>query len=543
MRAIAASCRHEQSPRARRRTGWQSILRPHHSAMDRPASLLPSDIAERLPIGICTFSKDDRLQFANALITRLFDIPMPREESRKALAARLGESCAGLATLKVGQRMVIPVGGRLLEVEVQEGLEGGWLWLVNDNSAELRLRAQLAEEASFLAHSHEAFLVIDQGGVIRYANEFCERERGYSPSGMVGLNLADLEKLCDAAYQASEPVAIGDLRKRLADVVKAGVFRYNAWHAHRAGGEHPVEVSMRSHRMGNERVILVTAHDDARRLMHLQGLAQAKSEAESANRAKSAFLAITSHELRTPLTGIIGFCELLQLEKDDGNPQTLKYLQLISDSSHSLLAIINDILDFSRIESRTLDIRPVKVDPDQVLDLVSRSWKERAGVRGLKFVRQTTKGTPTGCSCDPMRLRQMLDNLISNAVKFTEKGKIEVRLEYQAETIEFTIGDTGCGIGEPERANLFQAFWQAADATTRAAGGAGLGLYICRQLAELLGGRVWLQSSSTSGSVFKLRLPQICIGGGNARIRTSGVWTSIPRASDEKPASDRIGRF
>ncbi len=474
------------------------------------------------------------------MVRRMFDAPMPRDELRKALVVRLGESCAGLAVLKPGQRMVVPVGGKLLEVEVQEGVDGGLLWLTNDHSAELRLRAQLAEEASFLAHSHEAFMVVDLNGVIRYANEFCERERNYGSGGMVGLNLADQEKLCDATYQNREPVATGDLRKRLADVVKSGITRYNAWHLHQGGGEHGVEVSMRPHRLSNEQVILVTALDDSRRLMHLQALSQAKSEAESANRAKSAFLAITSHELRTPLTGIIGFCELLQLEKSDGNPQTQKYLQLISESSNSLLAIINDILDFSRIESRTLDIRPVKVDPEQVLDLVSRSWKERAGVRGLKFTRQATKGSPTGCTCDPMRLRQMLDNLIGNAVKFTEKGKVEVRLEYQAETIEFSITDSGCGIDETHRENLFKAFWQAADATTRAAGGAGLGLYICRQLAELLGGNVWLHTSGPNGSVFKLRLPQVCRTG-NARIRTSGVWTSVPREG-EKPISERIGK-
>jgi signal transduction histidine kinase len=526
-----------------RRADWQSVARSHHPGMERPASALPHDLAERLPIGICSFSRDDRLQFANAVVRRLFDAPMPRDEARKALIVRLGESCAGLASLKPGQRMVVPCGGKLLEIEAQEGVDGGLLWLVTDASAELRLRAQLAEEASFLAHGHEAFLVIDMNGVIRYANEFCERERGYGPGGMVGLNLADLEKVCDAAYQNPEPVATGDLRKRLAEVLKTGMLRYNAWHRHRGDGEHAVEVSMRPHRLSNEQVILVTAHDDSRRLMHLQALSHAKSEAESANRAKSAFLAITSHELRTPLTGIIGFCELLQLEKGDASPQTQKYLQLISDSSHSLLAIINDILDFSRIESRTLDIRPVKVDPDQVLDLVSRSWKERAGVRGLKFVRHATKGAPTGCTCDPLRLRQMLDNLIGNAVKFTEKGKVEVRLEYQAETIEFSVADNGCGISPQQQDQLFQAFWQAADATTRAAGGAGLGLYICRQLAELLGGTVWLHSSGPTGSVFKLRLPQICRTGGNARIRTSGVWTAVPRPDEGgRPISERIGR-
>jgi PAS domain S-box-containing protein len=526
-----------------RRVGFQSVSDRHHDGMERPASALPHDLAERLAIGICSFGSDDRLAYANAAVRRLFDTPMPRDEARKALVVRLGDSCAGLMSLKPGQRMVIPVGGRLLEVEAQDGEQGGLLWLVNDHSVELRLRAQLAEEASFLAHSHEAFLVVDLSGVIRYANEFCERERGYEPGGLVGLNLADQEKVCDAAYGDPSPVATGDLRKRLAEVIKNGVLRYNAWHLHKNGGEHAVEVSMRSHRLSNEQVVLVTAHDDSRRLMHLQALSHAKSEAESANRAKSAFLAITSHELRTPLTGIIGFCELLQLEKSDANAQTLKYLQLISDSSHSLLAIINDILDFSRIESRTLDIRPVRVDPDQVLDLVSRSWKERAGVRGIKFVRQTTKGTPTGCVCDPLRLRQMLDNLISNAVKFTEKGKVEVRLEYLAESIEFTISDTGCGISPDQRDNLFQPFWQAADATTRAAGGAGLGLYICRQLAELLGGGVSLHSSGPNGSVFKLRLPQVCAKGGNARIRTSGLWTRTPRPGEgEKPISERLGR-
>ena len=136
--------------------------------------------------------------------------------------------------------------------------------------AEPNLIAYNGEEASFLAHSHEAFLVIDQGGVIRYANEFCERERGYEAGGMVGLNLADLEKVCDAAYQNPEPVATGELRKRLAEVVKTGMLRYNAWHRHRGDGEHAVEVSMRPHRLSNEMVILVTAHDDTRRLMQVR---------------------------------------------------------------------------------------------------------------------------------------------------------------------------------------------------------------------------------------------------------------------------------
>jgi PAS domain S-box-containing protein len=503
--------------------------------MERSAPRVPADLAERLPLGVCSFDGDDKLAYANPSARKLLDCPLPRGEGRKALITRLGGSCVGLLTLNPGQRMVVPAAGRLLEVEVQEVEDGGILWLIVDHSIELRLRAQLAEEASFLAHSHEAFMVVDLTGFVRYANEFCERERGYEPGSLVGIGLADLERTCNATYEHPQPQSTADIQARLREVVKnGGVYRYNAWHNHRGGGEHPVEVHMRPHRLSTETVVLTTAHDDARRLMHLQALTQAKAEAESANRAKSAFLAITSHELRTPLTGIIGFCELLQLEKSDANPQTQKYLKLIAESSHSLLAIINDILDFSKIESRTLDIRPVKVDPDQVLDLTARAWRERAAVRGIKFIRQVTKGLQSPCTSDPLRMRQMLDNLIGNAVKFTERGRIEIGLEYLADAVEFTIADTGIGISESARSNLFQAFWQAADATTRAAGGAGLGLYICRNLAEMLGGRVWLHASGTMGSIFKMRLPMVCSGSGtrfNARIRTSGMW--VKSAQDE----------
>ncbi len=529
--------RRNQGVRAMRITSATAVLTPpagistarlHSRGMERSVPQVPADLAERLPLGVCTFDADDRLAYANPAARKLLDCPLPRTLSRSAMIASLGEGCAGLHALNPGSRMVVPAAGRLLEIEVQEIEGGGRLWLVVDHSIELRLRAQLAEEASFLAHSHEAFMVIDLTGFIRYANEFCERERGFEPGALVGKGLADLERLCTATYEKPQAQTITEVQARMREVVKnGGVYRYNAWHHHRGGGEHPVEVHMRPHRLSSETVVLTTAHDDARRLMHLQALTQAKAEAESANRAKSAFLAITSHELRTPLTGIIGFCELLQLEKADANVQTQKYLKLIAESSHSLLAIINDILDFSKIESRTLDIRPIRVDPDQVLDISAQIWRERAGVRGIKLIRQPTRGTPVGCTSDPLRMRQMLDNLLGNAVKFTERGRIEIGLEYLSESIEFTISDTGIGIPEAARGNLFQAFWQAADATTRAAGGAGLGLYICRNLGEMLGGKVWLQASSPLGSTFKMRLPQVCSGAGtrfNARVRTSGMW-------------------
>ncbi len=399
-------------------------------------------------------------------------------------------------------------GGRLIEIEAQSTPDGGLIWFLQDRSAEMRLRSQLSEEASFLAHSHEAFMVVDQHGFIRYANHFCERERGHDTNALIGRNLAQVERLCSPSYEDPREVSGADLRARLQTVVKDGSpVTYNAWHRRVDGGEIPVEATLRPHRMSYETVVLLTARDDSRRLLHLQALVQAKAEAEAASRAKSAFLAVTSHELRTPLTGIMGFCELLQLEFPNTSGDAGKYLQLITESSQSLLAIINDIVDLSKIESRTLEIRPGPVEADQVLDTTAELWRERAVAKGLTLVRKPSKGQPGRIITDAQRLRQMLDSLVSNAVKFTDHGEIQLSLEHVSDGVEFTIQDTGGGIPADIRESVFQAFWQAADHHTRATGGQGLGLYICRNLAELLGGRAWLESSSTSGSIFKLKLP------------------------------------
>lgn len=502
--------------------------------MPSAAVVVPADLAERLPIGVLVFAADSCLTYANPAVRRMVDLPLPRGEKSAALIKRLGPGCDSLGVLMPGKRVTVVLGIRLFSVESQEIPDGGIMWLMNDISEELRLRAQLAEEASFIAHSHEAFLVVDDRGQVRYANEYAERERGYDSGKMVGVFLADIERTCGPTYDDRKTMLRVDVAARINEVLASDhVLRYNAWHLHASNGEHPVEVSLRPHRLSShETVVLLIAHDDSRRLMHLKALTQAKSEAESANRAKSAFLAITSHELRTPLTGIIGFCELLQLDRKGCDAQTMRYLQLIADSSSSLLSIINDILDFSKLESRTLAIRPVRVDLEQVLDITARIWTERTKVRGLKFVRHQTKGKPLPCVSDPLRLRQMLDNLIGNALKFTEKGRIELQLTYQETTVEFRISDTGCGVPPEEQKHLFHAFWQAADHHTRLAGGTGLGLYICRNLAELMGGEVWLESSTLTGSVFCLRLPMASTGRYNALVRTSGLWTRSPKVPE-----------
>ncbi len=477
--------------------------------MQPQLGLSPADLAQRLPIGVVVFRPDRVLGMANPAATRLLGFPLAPGATLDEVVARLGPASTGLTALTPGHKLVVLVGGQLLEVEAQALDGGGLLWLIDDKSEELRLRSQLAEEASLLAHSNEAFLVVDQNGVIRYANAQCEREMGYDQGMLIGMSLLELERACSDTFDDSQQLTLDELRLRLHQVVRKGtVFRYNAYQRRRNGSEFPVEVNMRPYKMSQETVLLTTIRDESRRLQHLQDLVQAKAAAEAANRAKSAFLAITSHELRTPLTSIIGFCELLTLEHGDESDDLASYLKLIAESSQSLLNIINDILDLSKIEAKTMEIKVEPVDPDHLLDLLAELWGPRAAAKKLKLDRLPSDGASRPFYSDALRLRQVLDNLINNAVKFTDKGGIQLHLVHQEDAIEVTVRDSGRGIPEEHHGQLFQPFWQLADATTRNTGGTGLGLYICRQIVQLLGGTIWLDRQHVDGTSFTIRLPR-----------------------------------
>ena len=490
---------------------------------------LAAALCEQALTGMVVFDSTDRLTWANRLAREWLGTSLINGSPRTTVAQQLMPGSPALLELAPDKRLVVTAGSRLIELTVSPLPGGARAWLLQDASAELRLRAQLAEEASFLAHSNEGFMILDLTGLIRYANHYAERERGFPGGSLVGRALAELERPCNANYQDIRGQTNEDLRKRLANLVRdGGQQRYHAWHRRADGDELPVEVTLRLHRMSQETVILFTGRDDSRRLMHLQALLQAKTEAETANRAKSAFLAITSHELRTPLTGIIGFCDLLQLEMA-GVPGAVgesgqSYLKLITESSRSLLAIINDIVDLAKIESRTLEIRLGVVDVERQTDITAQLWTERAAAKGIELIRRPSTGIPQHITTDAQRLRQLLDNLVSNAVKFTERGRIELRVDHQPTHVELTVTDSGCGITDDAKKRLFQAFWQAADHHTRSAGGNGLGLYICKSLCDLMGGTVTLHHTSPAGSVFRIRLPRQAAIRPSGRLMKSDIW-------------------
>lgn len=238
-------------------------------------------------------------------------------------------------------------------------------------------------------------------------------------------------------------------------------------------------------------------------------LRQAKEEAEAANQIKSKFLANVSHEVRTPLNGIIGLTRLLL--NSPLTPKQSSQLNMVRDSAESLLEIINDILDLARIEAGRLE---VILEPAQIREIVRLTLQPLlplAQTKNLEFIVHIASDVPRQAICDPLRLRQVLTNLLGNAIKFTEHGRIELQIHKLSESggkvrLEFAVQDTGIGIPLEMQQHIFEAFRQADNAGSRRAGGSGLGLSIASQLVGLMGSRIELNSSPGQGSRFSFSL-------------------------------------
>jgi PAS domain S-box-containing protein len=237
-----------------------------------------------------------------------------------------------------------------------------------------------------------------------------------------------------------------------------------------------------------------------------EALAQAKQEAERANSAKSEFLANMSHEIRTPMNAIIGLSDLA-LGMSDISPKLHDYMTKISTSSKALLSIINDILDYSKVEAGRLELDAVAIDLDAVMANVANLFSVRAEEKGLELVFEVAPSIPATLIGDPLRLGQVMNNLVGNAVKFTEAGVIHTRVE-QVERdngqirLRFSVSDTGIGMSTEQAGRLFQPFTQADGSITRRFGGTGLGLTISQRLVEKMGGKIEVESELGKGSCF-----------------------------------------
>jgi two-component system, sensor histidine kinase and response regulator len=277
----------------------------------------------------------------------------------------------------------------------------------------------------------------------------------------------------------------------------------------------------------------------------VDALRVASAAAQAANRAKTEFLSNMSHEIRTPMTAILGHAELLS-EANASPAMISEHIDTIRRNGALLLALINDILDLARIESGSFEVEKLRVSPRTLIDEVSALMRVRADEKGLAFEVVARGVPPTTITTDPLRLRQVLINLLGNAIKFTERGSVRViwGIEGSGATARFCaeVVDTGIGISKANQARLFLPFSQADASTTRSFGGSGLGLSIVKHLVELLGGAIELSSTEGSGSSFRFHVHAAPIAGDVARDENAHAASrpSAPATVEHSLAGRRI---
>ncbi len=345
-----------------------------------------------------------------------------------------------------------------------------------------------------------------------------------SPVGIVATDIDGGVRMCNAAFERVFGVRQADILSRsLRDILGSKELDSEIEANHRVvyGGKATHVVSKRARSdgtlvdveafavplftSGTMTGAVVLYQDITERKLAEKILLTAKETAEAASRAKSEFLANMSHEIRTPMNGIIGMTELAL--DTDLTAEQREYLGLVKTSANSLLTLINDILDFSKIEAGKLDIEMIDFSFRQSLGEMIKALAFRAHGKGLELAWRVSPGIPERLRGDLGRLRQVLVNLLGNALKFTEHGEVVLEVEKVAEDVggvdlHFRVRDTGIGIAPDKQTMIFEAFTQADSSSTRLYGGTGLGLAITSRLVALMGGKIWLESELGKGSVF-----------------------------------------
>ena len=376
----------------------------------------------------------------------------------------------------------------------------------------------LFENATDVVYTH------DLEGNMTSINRAGEHSTGYSRDEVLKMNI---DRLVAPEYR-------GLVQRMTERKVETGeTTTYELEIVHKSGRRVQLEVSTRLiHRGGKPFEVQGNARDIAERKRVEAELTKAKEAAEAATRAQRQFLANVSHEVRTPLNGILGMTELA-LETPLTAEQR-EYLEIVKTSGNSLLRVINDILDFSKAEARKLHLDALPFGLRENLEATLKPLVKLARQKGLELACHVPAELPPTLIGDPARLGQILANLTANAIKFTPRGEITLRVDTESRAqdkvcLHFAISDTGIGIAPEKQGLIFDAFAQADGSTTRQYGGSGLGLAICAQLVDLMGGRIWVESEPGRGSTFHFTA-RFGVEGGAARgLKQSAQTTELLR--------------
>ena len=394
--------------------------------------------------------------------------------------------------------------------------------LISNDRVRIALERREHFQRLLLEAAQTAIFAVDEDGTFSQVNPFAEQLLGWPAGSLLGRERMDA---------ILDPEALQALAANLSDAYGQPIAA--DWTALRALAQHrepPREFVLRHHRGRTLPVLLALSamRDDTGAMVGLlvvatdltlpkrleRALRDSEARAREASLAKSAFLAAMSHEIRTPMIGVTGMIEVLSLTTLDAEQR--RSLNVIQASADALLRIIGDILDFSKIEAGRLEIDAVPTALPELLRSVVASHAGSASSKGLSLNCEVDSRIAPAYLADPLRLRQIIGNFLSNAVKFTERGSVQASLELRAshvgdgshasDELVFRVTDTGIGISEQAQATLFQPFSQAEADTTRRFGGTGLGLAICRRLAELMDGTVDMESVPGVGTTMRLRL-------------------------------------
>ncbi|MEQ9409247.1 MAG: PAS domain S-box protein [Fuerstiella sp.] len=361
--------------------------------------------------------------------------------------------------------------------------------------------------AAIVESSVDAIISKSPDGTITSWNGGAEQLYGYTSEEAIGNNI---RMILPEGMTQQEPEVLRAIRtgRRLE--------QFETRRRRRSGELVDVSLTISPLRSPTGRIVGFSTieRDITRRIEAQARLQKAIADAEAANQARTEFMANISHELRTPMNAILG---LTELSLSEAVPDVVRdYLRTVKDSADTMLFLVNDILDFSRLEAGGFELDPVPFDPRRMLDETMRTLSLRAHEKGLELVANVDADVPLRLLGDPLRLRQMLTNLVGNAIKFTEQGEVVVQVEpletadsRQREwqvgdslTLHFSVRDSGIGISVQDQQRIFDPFTQADASMTRSYAGTGLGLAICQEMAQLHGGRLWVESEEGRGSTF-----------------------------------------
>ena len=479
-------------------------------------------VTEAAPDPIVVYDMEGKVTYLNPAFTSVFGWTLeeslgtridfvPKQnwpETREAIERMLhGETIQSMETKRLTKH------GSLLDIQVSsstfmgpDGNHAGSVVILRDVTEKKRTEAQLMRTRNFLQNvmdsSIDGITTTDlRGNIISFTPKTLEM-LGYDQAEVIG----------EKAYLMYSN-GIDDAKNIMKELTAKGELRDHEMRLMKKNGE-LIDMNLSASLLRDERGEVIGTlgiyRDITERKRMIEELQQAKEEAEAANQAKSQFLASMSHEIRTPMNAIIGMADLLR--ETHLTPEQQQYVQVFGSAGENLLSIIDDILDISKVEAGHLELEQIDFDLKEVVEKAVDVISIPAHEKGLELVYRMLPHVPTDLLGDPVRLRQILMNLIGNAVKFTEQGEVFVEVKTQTSEFKasgtgyvellFSVADTGIGITPEKLEVIFDSFTQADLSTTRKHGGTGLGLTISKMLVELMGGCIWVESKEGQGSTF-----------------------------------------